>query len=254
MADHNNQTGQDGSKGELVLKRAGKFILGKGFYIVLFLCIAAIGVSGYVILTAGNSEIDPNLPNIPDVGLSSTVPYSGIGLGTSEPDHEAGSQTLIPDSTTAPPETTAKPPQTTAAKVFYMRPVAGEVIRDYSESTPVYNPTMDDWRVHTGIDIAAESGEAVCAVAAGTVSAVYEDYFKGVVVEILHLDGRTSVYCGLAEEPEAVVGDSVTAGTIIGGVGETAIFESLDGAHLHFEMKQNGAYIDPNLYLPDAAN
>ena len=116
MADHNNQTGQDGSKGELVLKRAGKFILGKGFYIVLFLCIAAIGVSGYVILTAGNSEIDPNLPNIPDVGLSSTVPYSGIGLGTSEPDHEAGSQTLIPDSTTAPPETTAKPPQTTSPK------------------------------------------------------------------------------------------------------------------------------------------
>ena len=244
MADHNNPP-PEGSSGGAAWKRAGKFISGKGFSIVLFLCIAAIGVSMYVLFSAGRTQIDskiPDLPDLPDIGLSTTVPFRTDT--TTAPEQMAGSQTLIPDTT--------KPPETTIAKVFYVRPLAGKVIRGYSESTPVYNPTMDDWRVHTGIDIAAEAGEAVCAVAAGTVSAVYTDYFKGTVIEIQHLDGRVSVYCGLASDPPATIGDSVAAGTIIGGVGETAIFESLDGAHLHFEMMQDGKQIDPTLYLPSA--
>ncbi len=185
------------------------------------------------------------------------VPYSGVALATRPPATtaeagEVGAQTVIPDMTTAPttsPATTPKP-STTAAKVFYMRPLAGEMIRGYSDSIPVYNPTMDDWRVHTGVDIAAAAGEAVCAVAPGTVSAVYKDYFAGLTVEILHLDGLTSVYCGLAEGLDVTIGDSVTAGTVIGCVGETAIFESLDGPHLHFEMRKSGSAVDPSYYLP----
>ncbi len=248
---------QSGSKGELTLRRAGKFILGKGFYIVLLLCLAAIGVSGYVIFSLSNQSSVPEIPEIPDFGLSTTVPYSGVALATKPPKttaeaDEVNGQTMIPNATAAPstePPATSKPPMT-VAKVFYMRPLAGEVIRGYSDSIPVYNPTMDDWRVHTGLDIAAAAGEAVCAVAPGTVSAVYKDYFAGLTVEILHLDGLTSVYCGLAEGVDVTIGDSVTAGTIIGCVGETAIFESLDGPHLHFEMREGARAIDPGYYLP----
>jgi len=75
-------------------------------------------------------------------------------------------------------------------------------------------------------------------------------YFAGLTVEILHLDGLTSVYCGLAEGLDVTIGDSVTAGTVIGCVGETAIFESLDGPHLHFEMRKSGSAVDPSYYLP----
>ena len=173
MADHNNPP-PEGSSGGAAWKRAGKFISGKGFSIVLFLCIAAIGVSMYVLFSAGRTQIDseiPDIPDIPDIGLSTTVPFRTDA--TTAPEQMAGSQTLIPDTT--------KPPETTVAKVFYVRPLAGEVIRGYSESTPVYNPTMDDWRVHTGIDISAEAGEAVCAVAAGTVKLAgteQEDIFR----------------------------------------------------------------------------
>lgn len=45
------------------------------------------------------------------------------------------------------------------------------------------------------------------------------------------------------------VGDVVTAGQIIGGVGSTGLFESLEPAHLHFEMLKGGAYVDPAEYI-----
>ena len=57
MADHNNPP-PEGSSGGAAWKRAGKFISGKGFSIVLFLCIAAIGVSMYVLFSAGRTQID----------------------------------------------------------------------------------------------------------------------------------------------------------------------------------------------------
>ena len=241
-------------------RRAGKFMMGKGFYIVLLLCLTAIGVSGYVILSA-TPTTNPELPELPPIGLDATTAYSGVALATTpprvtEPIGAVGAQTEIPDITappvTAPPATpqTSAPPRTAAAKVFYVRPLAGTEIRGYSDTTPVYNPTMDDWRVHTGLDIAAAAGEPICSVAAGTVVEVYEDYFKGVTVEILQLDGLTAVYCGLAADPDVVTGDSVTAGTVIGCVGETAIFESLDGPHLHFELYKGETTVDPALYLP----
>lgn len=245
MADHKNPPPND-SNGGTALKRAGKLILGKGFSIVLFLCIAAIGVSVYVLFAGGDAQSDadiPSIPDIPDIGLATSVSFASVG--TDVPDQSVVSQTLIPDVTTAP-----KPAETSAARIFYVRPLAGEVIRGYSASTPVYNPTMDDWRVHTGIDIAADPGEAVCSVAAGTVCDVYTDYFKGNVVKIQHLDGRISIYCGLADNPSAAIGDTVTAGTVIGTVGAPPSFESLDGAHLHFEMMQDGIQLDPTLYLP----
>ena len=77
MADHNNPP-PEGSSGGAAWKRAGKFISGKGFSIVLFLCIAAIGVSMYVLFSAGRTQIDseiPDIPDIPDIGLSTTVPF-----------------------------------------------------------------------------------------------------------------------------------------------------------------------------------
>ena len=41
------------------------------------------------------------------------------------------------------------------------------------------------------------------------------------------------------------VGDVVQSGQIIGGVGSTGLFESLEPAHLHFEMLEGGVYINP---------
>ena len=45
------------------------------------------------------------------------------------------------------------------------------------------------------------------------------------------------------------VGDNVKEGQIIGGVGSTGLFESLEPAHLHLEMLKDGVYVDPQEYI-----
>ena len=257
--------------------KAMKFLVGKGFYIVLFLCLAAIGISGYVILFRNRTSVDPGIADVGGLGLSATVALPG-GTGgpaegpapaasTSGREVPAASGTRItvrtlptgqtgrsePPGTTEPPapeETTRR----TATKIFYVRPLAGEVLRLYSGDVPVQSPTMGDWRIHTGLDIAAPVGTEVCSVAAGTVTRIYRDDFKGVCVEAENDDGVTVAYCGLLENVLVSVGDRLSAGTPVGGVGETALFEVLDEAHLHLEMKRDGAYLDPSDLLPGSAN
>ena len=56
-----------------------------------------------------------------------------------------------------------------------MSPVEGSAIYGYSMEALSYNQTTRDWRVHDGVDIAAQAGTAVCAAADGTVYAVYSD-------------------------------------------------------------------------------
>ena len=55
-----------------------------------------------------------------------------------------------------------------------------------------YNETTRDWRVHNGVDIAAEEGTPVMAAADGQVYTVYEDETMGTTVVIRHEDGYTT--------------------------------------------------------------
>ena len=80
-----------------------------------------------------------------------------------------------------------------------MSPVAGEEIFGYSMEALSYNQTTRDWRVHNGVDLAAEAGSEVCAAADGEVYTVYEDDAMGATVVIRHDDGFTTRYSSLAE-------------------------------------------------------
>jgi hypothetical protein len=100
--DESNNQNKNGKKPTGFLTKAGKFIIGKGFYIVLFLCIAAIGISGYVIFYAGKND-NRGLPDLSDIGLETTFSYS-----TTAPEPgEVGGSTIIPEGTTGA-ETTGK--------------------------------------------------------------------------------------------------------------------------------------------------
>ena len=72
-------------------------------------------------------------------------------------------------------------------------PVVGEVVKAHSLDTPVFSDTLQEWRVHTGIDISADEGSKVYASAKGVVSKVYSDPFLGRTVEITHEGGIVSV-------------------------------------------------------------
>ena len=154
--------------------------------------------------------------------------------------------------TPAAPEEKPAPSQTSPADKapdFFVKPVAGDVIRSVSVTELVYDRTMGDWRTHNGADFAAVTGETVMAVADGTVESVTQSEFYGTVVVISHGGGLESRYFGLAEQATVREGDAVRAGDVIGSVSPSAHFEALEPVHLHLEMLKDGKYIDPAEYL-----
>lgn len=232
-----------------VWKKTAGFLSGKGFYIVLGLCITVIGVSGYVMTRA--TEAPPAAEPLPDLNLEYREPEPEIS--------EAPVNQLItgiPKPTTAPTPTVTPTPAATPTPegTFFMRPVAGKIGTDFSGEDLVYNATLNDWRVHSGIDICAETGTQVRAAAAGEVTRIYTDGLFGVTVEIAHPENYITRYAGLQENPSVTVGQTVEAGDVIGGVGTTALGETIDPVHLHFEVWKDGDPVDPESVLPTPAN
>ena len=137
------------------------------------------------------------------------------------------------------------------AKVTYTAPVVGEVAKSHSTEVPVFSDTLGEWRIHTGIDVSAEEGAEVYAAADGTVSRVYRDPLLGRSVEITHADGAVSCYSNLENTVKVSEGDTVSAGTVIGTVGDTSLTELADEPHLHFEIKVNGVSVNPLDYISE---
>ena len=96
---------------------------------------------------------------------------------------------------------------------------------------------------HPGVDLAADEGTNVLALAGGTVTEAEYDPEKGNYVILDHGSGLESEYdCLQAGAVE--VGQTVTTGQVIGTVGSTG---ASTGPHLHFAMRLNGTPIDPHL-------
>jgi murein DD-endopeptidase MepM/ murein hydrolase activator NlpD len=101
-------------------------------------------------------------------------------------------------------------------------------------------------RQHDGVDIAAPSGEAVRAAAMGFVqrTGVSESY--GHFIEIAHADGLTTFYAHLVRGSKLQAGTFVAPGAVLGFVGSTG---HSTGPHLHFEVRRDGAPMNPQLFL-----
>lgn len=123
----------------------------------------------------------------------------------------------------------------------------GEALNAYSAGAPVYSETMKDWRIHAGLDLAAQSGETVTACGNGMVLSTYTDPMLGNVVVIQHGEYDFS-YCGLGENFQVAEGDIVTQGQAVGTVAAVP-GESADAPHLHLEVQRDGVYLDPEAVL-----
>ena len=127
------------------------------------------------------------------------------------------------------------PVDTTASSSGFIWPVSGTV-------TSGYGPRWG--RMHEGIDISAPSGTAVRAAAGGQVIIAGTMGGYGNIVVIDHGGGLSTAYAHLSSI--WVGGGTVSQGQGIGAVGCTG---SCTGPHLHFEVRVNGAAVNPFSYL-----
>lgn len=133
----------------------------------------------------------------------------------------------------------------------FINPTGGGLIKDYSMDVPVFSVTMEDYRTHNGVDIFVSPGERVMAAADGEITEIYEEPMMGVCVEVAHSGGAVTVYKNLSPDiPDGVEkGMKVSAGTLIGVSGDSALEEISEESHVHFEIKVNGENVDPCDYI-----
>ncbi len=216
-------------------KKFGGSANGKGYYIALILCAAAIGISGYLYYSNADEAAQPGGQ---DVSVNATA-GDDLQVAATQP-QDQGTQ---PSGSTEPSATVIRKTMQTAA------PVEGEIVAVYAMDSLGYNPTTRDWRTHNGMDITAQAGTKVCAAAEGTVYTVYADETMGMTVVIRHADGYVTRYSSLAQEVSVQPGDTVQLGQTIGCVGSTALLESAIGDHVHFSVSCNDIPVDPEQFL-----
>ena len=112
------------------------------------------------------------------------------------------------------------------------------------------HPIFGTTKYHSGVDIAAGYGSSIQAAAGGTVSIAEKSDSYGYYCVIYHSNGTTTLYAHMNEMPCVSVGDTVSAGQLIGYVGSTGWST---GPHCHFEIRVNGSCVDPISYFPGIA-
>ena len=239
------------------------FFTGKGFYIVLFLCAAVIGVSAWMMAAGNETMNDTSKTN--SVGMTNkrveTIilsPESGTESHTvmaeSQPDVGVAAvdeETPVLDSESESlTQVWHEGDMTEVAAPMYVWPIQGQLERLHSMDALAYDVTMRDWRIHEGVDIAAALGSTVTASHSGRVESIETDDLYGTVVVLTHGDGSSSRYANLADNVPVNVGDWLECGAAIGTVGTSALCEIGQGAHLHFALFVDGQSVDPLEYLP----
>ena len=207
----------------------------KGVFLILGLCAVALWITGYVYFRSEQQVREASVQETYEDILVGTIGTEDVPVIATQP------------TTTAAPETEPVPTEKKTLKT--MAPVEGSSIFGYSMEALSYNQTTRDWRVHNGIDLAAEDNAPVMAAADGEVYTVYEDDIMGHTVVIRHSDGYTSCYSSLSDKLEVKPGDQVVIGDTIGYAADSAIVESTLGSHVHFSVTHYDEPMDPEEFL-----
>ena len=238
-----------------------------GFYIALCCCVLMIGIAGYftekhteeakTVSVSETAEVNENKPvfseeitAVTDEAVATLAPVIEI---TSPPEEEA-TETFSEEETESVagyaidnPDVSGDAITVASEQPAFILPLSGEVVEPYTDVLS-YNNALADWRTHGGIDIAAETGCSVSAVAQGVVEKVYENAMGG-CVELSHPGGFVTRYMGLETTENLTEGKEVQSGEVIGTVGECKA-ENVTQPHLHFEMDKNGVAVNPSDFLP----
>ena len=224
---------------------------GKGFIFALALSVLAVGASTYYAYNSVMSGFGEGDVLDEDLFIGVDKAQADIPKETTTTAAPAAAGTTAPDEAADASQTEAETEPANhffAARAPRALPLEGEVIWDYSDGELVKSETLNLWQTHDGVDIAGELGAEVKAAGEGVVLNVWEDALWGICVSVDHGDGYVSSYCGLDVSVPVTIGQEVACGDVIGKVGSTAECECALPSHLHFEVKKDGAYIDPMIF------
>lgn len=113
--------------------------------------------------------------------------------------------------------------------------------------TSPFGDTNGRKTAHNALDLAAPAGTPIPSIVGGKVTQVYiNNPTAGNGITIQGEDGREYRYIHMKNAPIFKVGDTVSAGSIIGHVGSTG---DSTGPHLDLRVMENGKYIDPMTVL-----
>ena len=132
------------------------------------------------------------------------------------------------------------------ASAGILLPVIGTITSKFSQSR--LEPLLNLFRPHEGVDISAPLGTSIRAPADGRVTFVGHKIGYGLVVELDHGGGVSTLYAH-CEKLLVHVGDYVAKGATIAKVGSTGLSTA---PHVHFEVLVNGRHVDPLRYLLQA--
>lgn len=205
--------------------------------ITAVLCLIIIVVSG--IYTANDTKSADEI---------STVSYEDEII-ENEPDNEPES-VKIPqkDNKSTSEGGVLKVSDVPTEKFELIMPIKYEerkIQKIFSLDALIYSVTMEDYRIHTGLDIACPINTHVYSAGDGTITFAGEDAFMGYTIEIEHSGGYKTVYSNLSSCDMVENGQSIKKGEIIATTGQTASSEILDAPHIHFEVLKDGKHINP---------
>ncbi len=214
--------------------------------ITLIVLIAALTVTVIVTVANNRAKVD-DLPTDQNPPVSEPTPDTNeTPSDTEEPEDEPEDEQ--PSTNTGSTDVSDKLPS-------FILPVSGALSKKHDPELQVYSTTMNDFRVHVGVDIVTDEAAPVYAAADGKISRIWEDTRMGYCIAIEHSGDAMTIYKNLAETlPEGIKeGATVRSGQLIASVGESAMVEIAEEPHLHFEMTVGELLVDPLEYFDDKA-
>ena len=220
-------------------------------FVGLILAVGVIIVAA-VATNRSNKDTDPPVNNDPPSNTQTPEDTTPEDTTPDEPeDTTPTDKPSVPDT----PSTPGNDEQVENKLPSFILPVSGALSSKHDPALQVFSPTMNDYRVHLGIDITTDEAAPVYAAADGTVSKIWKDTLMGYCIAIEHSGDCYTIYKNLSETlPEGIAeGTKVRSGQLIASVGDSAMVEIAEEPHLHFEMTVADLAVDPLEYFDEKA-
>ena len=205
------------------------------YFVLIIVCVLAIGTM--ITIAAVNGSQDENPPVNGDLNDDDSNVNGDVDDDMDDVDDDKDDEDDTDEEET---------------KTFALGTMLSDYTIDigFSNTELVFNPTMQHWATHEGLDMLAAAGSEVYCPFDGTVKSVETDTFYGTTVVITH-DGVFETTMRLLDDVTVTAGSAVKEGDKIGVVSGEALAEIAQGAHLHIELTKDGVRVDPAQYMKE---